>query len=194
VLAVALDDSPEAVRPYVEKARVGFPCLLDADHRVADLYGIINISTVVWIDAAGRIVRANAIEYGTDLFQQFHGRDPEPHFAALRTWVREGRLPEDGDTAARPMPPTPEEQLARAEQTLARHLLRRGRREAAERHFARACALAPLDWTIRRGSMPLRGQNPFGPEFFEIFREWEASGRPDYASEARARLAGPRTR
>jgi hypothetical protein len=35
---------------------------------------------------------------------------------------------------------------------------------------------------------------PFGPEFFEIFREWEAAGRPDYVSEARARLAGPGAR
>jgi hypothetical protein len=188
VLGVALDDGPDAVRPYVEKAGVTFPCLVDADHRVADLYGIINISTAVWIDEAGRIARANAMEFGTPIFQQFHGIDPERHFDALRAWVREGRLPpESADVAARQMPPTPEEQLARTEQLLARHLHRAGHAEAAERHFARAAELAPLDWTIRRGSMPLRGQNPFGPEFFEIFREWQEAGRPDYASEARRR-------
>ena len=67
--------------------------------------------------------------------------------------------------------PTPEDQLARAERALAWHLHQKGRGEAAERHFARAGELAPLDWTIRRGSMPLRGQNPFGPEFFTLAEE-----------------------
>ena len=47
-------------------------------------------------------------------------------------------------------------------------------------HFERACELAPKDWTIRRGSMPIRGQNPFGPEFFELAKE----GKPDYPMEA----------
>ena len=137
---------------------------------------------------AGRIARANAIEYGTDTFKQFHGIDPEPHFDAVRAWVREGRLPpESSDVAAEQMPPTADEQLARTEQLLARHLHRSGHPEAAERHFARAGELAPLDWTIRRGSMPLRGKNPFGPEFFEIFQEWQDAGRPGYASEAQRR-------
>ena len=55
-----------------------------------------------------------------------------------------------------------------------------GRDEAAERHFARACELAPKDWTIRRGSMPMRGMNPFGPEFFALAEE----GAPVYPMDA----------
>ena len=51
---------------------------------------------------------------------------------------------------------------------------------AAARHFARAGELAPLDWTIRRGSMPIQGQNPFGPEFFALAEQ----GKPEYAMEA----------
>ena len=38
-------------------------------------------------------------------------------------------------------------------------------------HLDRAGALAPKDWTIRRGSMPIRGENPFGPAFFELAKE-----------------------
>ena len=54
------------------------------------------------------------------------------------------------------------------------------RTTAAERHFARAVELAPLDFPVRRGSMPLRGQDPFGDAFFELYAEWEEVGRPYY--------------
>ena len=76
--------------------------------------------------------------------------------------------------------PTAETQLARAERALAWHLHQVGRVEAAERHFRRAGELAPLDWTIRRGSMPLLGENPFGPAFFELAKQ----GKTEYAMEA----------
>jgi len=32
--------------------------------------------------------------------------------------------------------------------------------------------------------MPIRGQNPMGPEFFELAKEWDTAGKPDYASLA----------
>ena len=69
------------------------------------------------------------------------------------------------------LPPSDDGQAARAERTLAWALHGMGETEAAERHFVRAGELAPQDWTIRRGSMPIRGMNPFGPEFFELAAE-----------------------
>jgi hypothetical protein len=62
-------------------------------------------------------------------------------------------------------------QAARAERALAWALHGMGESEAAERHFARAGELAPKDWTIRRGSMLIRGMNPFGTDFFELAAE-----------------------
>ena len=184
---MALDKSPDDARPYIEKASPRHPSLIDTEHRVAHLYGIINISTVIWIDEAGKIVRPAAIEYGSNIFKQFHGKDAGPHLDAVRHWVKTGEPPmDDADVRSGTVPPTHDEQLARAEFALAWYLHQQGS-DRAEPHFERAAKLSPTDWTIRRGSMPIRGQNPMGPEFFELFKEWEASGKPDYVSLAAER-------
>jgi len=187
-VTVALDKSAEDARPFIEKAGPTHPSLIDTEHRVAHLYGMINVPTAVFIDESGRVARPNAMEYGTDMFKQFHGRESAPFLAAIRDWVRSGRsdVP-PAELAKRVVPPTADEELARAEFALAWHLHKRGRTEAAERHFVRAGELSPNDWTIRRGSMPIRGKNPMGPEFFELFREWEANGKPTYETLAAQR-------
>ena len=141
----------------------------------------MNVPTIIWIDEQGRIVRPHDAQFGTDTFTQFHGKLSAPYLDMLRAWVRDGEgvLPAEEVERLRPAP-TEESQLARTERTLAWHLAQQGQAEAAERHFQRAGELAPLDWTIRRGSMPIRDMNPFGPEFFEL----AAEGAPRYAMEA----------
>ena len=90
----------------------------------------------------------------------------------IRAWVRKGEgVIAQSEAKTLMLPPSAESQAARAERTLAWALHGMGQSEAAERHFVRAGELAPLDWTIRRGSMPIRGMNPFGPEFFELAAE-----------------------
>jgi hypothetical protein len=182
VLAVALDRSADDVRPWAEAAGATYPVLVDAEHRVADLYRIINVPTGLWIDEHGRIVRPNDAVFGNDTFKDMHGIASGPHLEALRAWVETGALPfaSDDDVRARQVMPTPEEQTARAEFTLAWHLHRAGRTEAAERHFVRAGELAPHDWTIRRGSMPIRGLDPMGEALVPLWNEWAAAGMPYY--------------
>ena len=50
----------------------------------------------------------------------------------------------------------------------------------AARHFARAGELAPHDFTIRRGTMPMRGIDPMGPQFREMLGAWVKAGNPYY--------------
>ena len=181
VITVALDKSAEDARPFIEAAGPTHPSLIDTEHVVADLYRMVNVPTVVWIDEHGRIVRPNDVAFGSDKYRELTGLAAQPHLDALRAWVRDSRLPPNTDTLKRSQTlPTPEEQLARAEFTLAWHLHRLGRTEAAERHFVRAGELAPHDFTIRRGSLPIRGIDPMGPAFMEMFTAWAQAGHPYY--------------
>lgn len=191
IITVALDRSPDDIRPYIEDAKPTHPSLIDTEHVVAELFSMINIPTVVWIDEEGTIVRPNEPAFGSDMFKEFHGMDSEPHKNELRIWVREGVLPFSNDEVQkRQMLPTPDEQLARVEFTLAWHLHQSGHTESAERHFVRAGELSPDDFTIRRGSMPIRGLDPMGEPFFELYREWESRGRPYYRSRSRKEATG----
>ena len=182
VLAVALDRSSDDVRPFAEAAAATYPILVDSEHVVADLYRIINVPTGLWIDEHGRIVRPNDAVFGNDTFAHMTGVTSGPHLDALRAWVKTGALPfgSDADVRAHQVLPTADEQRARAEYTLAWFLHREGRTDAAERHFLRAGELAPHDWTIRRGSMPIRGLDPMGEALMPLWSEWVAAGLPYY--------------
>jgi hypothetical protein len=84
---------------------------------------------------------------------------------------------------AEPHERTDSEQLALAERRVALHLQRNGDTAAAKRHLAAAQALAPWDWTVRRGGIAMTGGDPFlGEEFTSFWQEWDASGRPGYTS------------
>lgn len=178
---MALDRSADDARPFIEAAAAAHPSLIDTAHRLADLYHIVNVPTVVWIGADGRVVRPNDVAFGSDTFRDLTGIDSAPHLEALRAWVKDGRAP----FSAAQLPglqtlPTAEEQLARAEFGLAWHLHQRGRTAAAEGHFVRAGELAPHDFTIRRGSLPIRGLDPMGPAFAEMYSDWIQKGRTFY--------------
>ena len=48
---------PEASRSYIEAAAPQHPSLLDPTHQMDELFGVVNIPNVVWIDEQGVIVR-----------------------------------------------------------------------------------------------------------------------------------------
>ena len=82
VLTVAVDRSAEAARPWIEAARPTHPALIDRRHLVADLYNMVNVPTVVWVDEVGRIVRPNDVAFGTDTFRHITGIQAARHLGA----------------------------------------------------------------------------------------------------------------
>ena len=181
VITVAVDKSPDDARPWIEAAKPTHPSLIDTTHALADLYNIVNVPTILWIDERGHIVRPNDVAFGTDTFKHITGLTAATHLAALRAWVcGEARaLPEARIRALQTLP-TDDDQRARAEFGLGEWLFNRGRTEAAARHFAKAGELAPHDFTIRRGTMPMRGIDPMGPQFREMLGSWVKAGNPYY--------------
>jgi len=177
VIAVAIDNSPEDVRPFTEG--ISLPVLYDPQHLLTELYAISNVPTVVWIDEDDRIVRPNGEAFSTDLFREVTGVDSAPHLEAVRRWVRDLATPE------LPAPATDlvgdlsdDEVLARLHFRVATEALRRGDEATTRSHLDEAGRLAPDDLTIWRAAMPLIGEDPFGADFFVRYEAWREAGSP----------------
>jgi peroxiredoxin len=188
VIAVAIDNSPDDVRPWVDG--ITYPVLVDQNHLLTELYAISNVPTVLWIDEDDRIVRPNGIAFGSDLFKEFTGVESGPHMDAVRRWVNDGSEPLTGAEARSAVPPlTDDEILARLHFRVAAEALRRSDETTARRHFEAATVLAPFDFTIRRAAMPLLGDDPFGPTFFTFYEQWQAAGSPYHGLSATSALS-----
>jgi len=178
VIAVAIDESPDDVRPFTDEVTT-MPVLIDPQHVLTEIYAISNVPAVVWIDEDGTIVRPNSVAFSNDLFKEFTGAESEPHLDAVRAWVRNGTTTMNEAEARAAVPDlTDDEVLARLHFRVGVEARRRGDIATARRHLERAGELAPMDFTVRRAAMPLLGDDPFGPEFMELFAEWQAAGSP----------------
>lgn len=188
VITIALDSKTADAQPFIEKAAAENPSLIDHQHHTAELYGFINVPSIVWIDEQGMIVRPARVEHASNEFQWVHGLDCEPHMAALRHWVNTGETDMScAEVKQGLMPPSDDEQLARCHFQLGFYLYQQDNQQAAKQQFEIAEQLSPDDWTIRRGSMWLRDMDPFGQDFFDVWEAWEKQGKPDYISKARQR-------
>ncbi len=159
---------------------------MDKDHLLTELYAISNVPTVIWIDEKGKITRPAASEFGTDVFTEITGIKREFHMQQVRDWVKEGKVPSDASYAVSDL--SYEEIQARLYFRIAAHLRRENQLPEAETYFKKAEELAPLDFTIVRASMPLRGKNPFGEEFFELYKKYQEAGSPYHGIPRRKNL------
>ena len=165
IVAVAEESlGAEQARPWIELAHTTYWNLIDVDHRVAALYGMVNVPQCVWIDEAGQIVRPPEVAGSTDHFRRMD--------AATRSLTPE-------DMAAKLPRITPEMALADANFRLGIWLRRHGREADAAGFLAEASRLHPASWNIfRQAAQKNETGLAAGPEFWE--RVQALGDRPYY--------------
>ncbi len=168
VIAVAMDSREGAALPWIEAARPTYVTLIDRDHRLAELYGVVNVPQAIWIDERGRIVRpaepAGAFE-GFRKMNRATREMPEDvarttaqaratYLDAIRDWVVRGAESEHAfrpDQARAHLPALTEDVLtAQAMFRLGQFLMRRGEHEEGDRWRAEASRRHPDSWCIWR--------------------------------------------
>ncbi len=155
VITVALDSGgSEAARPWIERAKSEHPALIDERHLVADLYGIINVATAVWIDEDGIIVRPPETPATNARVAEMLGIGPTAYMDALRDWAKNGAssayIPPEQDRRERRRLPDEQRVLATTNFRLGEYLFAHGAADDARPYFERAVELQPENWTYRR--------------------------------------------
>ena len=168
VIAVAMDSRDGDPLPWIEAARPTYVTLIDREHRLADLYHLVNVPQAVWIDEQGRIVRPAEAAGAYEGFRAMNratrempedaaartARAKSTYVDAIRDWVLRG--PEsahafDADQARAHVPaPSDDTVRAHAMFRLGQLLIRRGQGEEGDRWLGEASRLHPESWCIWR--------------------------------------------
>jgi hypothetical protein len=186
VIAVAMDSREGDALPWIEAAQPTYPTLIDREHLMAELFGVVNVPQAIWIDEAGRIVRPAEAAGAYEGFRKMNRATREmpedvakltaharaTYLNAVRDWVRRGPESEHALPAerARAHLPVLTEDMATAQAMfrLGQFLLRHGEREEGNRWLGEASRRHPESWCIwRQGA----GVTDLGlaalPEFWE---------------------------
>ena len=180
-----MDRTSDAARPWIEAAKPSYPCVIDHDHRVAELYNMVNVPQAVWIDEIGHIVRPTESAGAHEGFRSMDrttrkvpdevaaitSRAKRTYVDAVRDWVIRGRSSVHvfGPEQATAHLTLPDESVARAHAhfRLGQHLLRRGQESAAQAEFEAARRLHPDSWNIWRQTAAVDARGlAAGPEFW----------------------------
>jgi AhpC/TSA family len=186
VLAVAMDSREGDPLPWIEAAAPTYPVLIDREHRLAELYGVVNVPQAIWIDEAGRIVRPAESAGSYEGFRQMDRATREvpasaaqltaqakaTYVSAIRDWVLRGADSEHAFSAdrARAHLPALTEDMAAAQAMfrLGQFLVRHGEAEEGARWLREATRLHPDSWCLWRQQA---GVNELGlaalPDFWE---------------------------
>ena len=168
VIAVAMDSREGDPLPWIEAAKPTYPALIDREHRLAELYGVVNVPQAIWIDESGRIVRPAEAAGAYEGFRKMNRATRElpedaarltteaktTYVNAVRDWARRGDASEHALTAegARAHLPALTEDMATAQAMfrLGQFLLRHGEKEEGDRWLREASRRHPESWCIWR--------------------------------------------
>jgi hypothetical protein len=186
VIAVAMDSREGDALPWIEAARPTYPVLIDRDHRLATLYGVVNVPQAIWIDERGRIVRPAEAAGAYEGFRKMNRATREmpdevaqttaqartTYINAVRDWVLRGAESEHAfaaDRARAHLPALTEEMAsAHAMFRLGQFLIRHGEADEGARWLAEASRRHPESWCIWRQQA---GVNEMGfaalPDFWQ---------------------------
>lgn len=185
-ITVAFDSAGVAAAgPWIEAAKSTYPSLIDSGHLVAELYGMVNVPTAVWINEEGRIVRPPESAGATDGFREMDPTTfklPEAAMASsratksayvegLKDWARRGEdsawALSETEVLRRMQPPSGEHALAATNFAMGLHLFGEGNAAAAQPYFAEAQRLHPENWSYKRQAWALDDPaKAGGPEFW----------------------------
>jgi tetratricopeptide (TPR) repeat protein len=185
-ISVAMDSrGAEAAGQYIEQAKVTYPVLIDRDHLVAELYGMVNVPSAVWINEEGRIVRPTETAGTGDAFRGMADGGLQPdaieklrrwrrtYTAALKDWAQKGDESEfalsPDQVRAKLKPVTDDSALAGANFRLGKHLWEQGRTDEAMGFLEEAKRLRPDSWNFKRQTWNLQApgdERSGGPEFW----------------------------
>lgn len=173
---------------WAKQAPPTYTCLIDEGHKLAELYGMVNVPQGIWIDEEGRIVRPPESAGTADMVRHMNRETfeiPDPavkmgentrntYVEALRDWVKHGAQSRfaltPAEVKARLRGPSEDEVRAANHARLGTWLYKQGKLDAAKHHFSEASRLHPDSWNYRRQSMMLDpeslGQLNAGPGFW----------------------------
>ncbi len=186
VIAVAMDSRKGAPDKWINDVSPTYLSLIDREHRLADLYHMVNVPQAVWINETGKIVRPTETAGAYEAFRTMDlatGSMPEDevqrakqtrdiYYAALRDWIVNGdesRFAFKADEALNHVPTmTDEMALAHATFRLGQYLLKTGKSQEADLVLQEASRLHPDSWTMwRQWAKPMDSGLAAGPEFWQ---------------------------
>ena len=188
IVAVAEESRGAATaREWIELAEPAYPVLIDTEHRVADLYNMVNVPQAVWINEQGQIVRPAETAGSHDAWRARNRADgslpqsaamlaeqaKQTYVDAVRDWAIHGAQSRHAytpdQTRAHLALPTDNVALANANFVLGVHLRHSGNAEEGDAFMMTASKLRPESWNIYRQAMNLREIGPLGFAADEAF-------------------------
>lgn len=170
--------------PWIQAAKPEYTVLIDTEHRVTQLYNMVNVPTAVWINEQGRIVRPNEAAYVDDRYKSMHKLEAAEYLDAIRDWVAKGDKSvfalSEQELKERLAPQNPDWALASAEFGLAEYLYHQGQGVISIKHYKEAQRLNPDNWNYKRQAWALSdAERDYGTSFMKEVQK--LNGKPYYA-------------